>query len=202
MKIFIVYCHPCQDSFTCKVKEAFLKGLTDAGHSYEISDLYAMKFDPVFSESEYRREAFYRTALPVPSDVLEEQRKISNADIIVFMYPVFWTECPAVLTGWFQRVWTYGFAYGADSTMKLLEKALFLVTMGGSMSDTVRQEQINAMKTVMVGDRIHNRAKSSEMIFFDEMTRGYGNDENRNERIRKFTEQVYHIGLTLEGEGQ
>ena len=74
------------------------------------------------------------------------------------------------------------------------------MTMGGSMSDTVRQEQINAMKTVMVGDRIHNRAKSSEMIVFDEMTRGYGNDENRNERIRKFTEQAYHIGLTLEGE--
>ena len=38
------------------------------------------------------------------------------------------------------------------------------------------------------------------MIVFDEMTRGYGNDENRNERIRKFTEQAYHIGLTLEGE--
>lgn len=200
MKALVIYCHPCKESFTEQVKEAFLKGLTDAGHSYEISDLYEMKFNPEFSESEYMREAFYETDFPVPSDVLEEQRKINNADIIAFIYPVFWTECPALLTGWFQRVWTYGFAYGNNRTMKQLDKALFLVTMGGSKKDDVRLEQIEAMKTVMIGDRIHDRAKSSEMIIFDEMTRGYGNDENRNERMKRFTQKAYQIGFTLKGE--
>lgn len=200
MKIFVVYCHPCEDSFTAEVRKAFLKGLTEAGHSFEVSDLYAMKFDPVFSESEYEREAFYRADLSVPSDILEEQQRINNADVIVFIYPVFWTECPALLTGWFQRVWTYGFAYGSDPSMKQLEKALFLVTMGGSMKDSVRIEQIEAMKTVMIGDRIHDRAKSAEMVVFDEMTRGYGNDKNRAERAKCFIEQAYKIGLTLKGE--
>lgn len=200
MKIFVVYCHPCEDSFTAEVRKAFLKGLTEAGHSFEVSDLYAMKFDPVFSESEYEREAFYRTDLSVQSDVLGEQQRINNADVIVFIYPVFWTECPALLTGWFQRVWTYGFAYGSDPSMKQLEKALFLVTMGGSMKDSVRIEQIEAMKTVMIGDRIHDRAKSAEMVVFDEMTRGYGNDKNRAERAKCFIEQAYNIGLTLKGE--
>ena len=197
MKVLVIYCHPCRESFTEQVKEAFLNGLSDAGHSYEISDLYEMKFNPEFSESEYRREAFYDTEFSVPLDVIEEQKKINNADIIAFIYPVFWTECPALLTGWFQRVWTYGFAYGSNRTMKILDKALFLVTMGGSMKDSVRIEQVDAMKTVMIGDRIHDRAKSSEMIVFDEMTRGYGNDENRNERIKRFTKQAYQIGLTL-----
>ncbi|MDD6269728.1 MAG: NAD(P)H-dependent oxidoreductase [Oscillospiraceae bacterium] len=197
MKVLIVYCHPCRESFTAQVKKAFIKGLTDAGKSYEISDLYEMKFDPVFTESEYKREAFYEKGLPVPSDVAEEQKKINNSDAIVFIYPVFWTECPALLTGWFQRVWTYGFAYGDDPAMKQLEKALFLVTMGGSVKDNVRVEQISAMKTVMIGDRIHNRAKSAEMIVFDEMTRGYGNDENRNERIKQFAKQAYQIGINL-----
>lgn len=197
MKVLVIYCHPSRESFTEQIKEAFLNGLSDAGHSYEISDLYQIGFNPEFSESEYRREAFYDTEFPVPADVIEEQKKINNADIITFIYPVFWTECPALLTGWFQRVWTYGFAYGNNRTMKMLDKALFLVTMGGSMKDSVRIEQVEAMKTVMIGDRIHDRAKSSEMIVFDEMTRGYGNDENRNERIKRFTKQAYQIGLTL-----
>lgn len=200
MKIFVVYCHPFENSFTAEVRKAFLKGAAEAGHSFEVSDLYAMNFDPVFSEAEYEREAFYRTDLSVQPDVLEEQRKINNADVIVFIYPVFWTECPALLTGWFQRVWTYGFAYGSDPSMKQLEKALFLVTMGGSIKDSVRTEQIEAMKTVMIGDRIHDRARSAEMAVFDEMTRGYGNDKNRAERAKRFIEQAYNIGLTLKGE--
>ncbi|MDD6810416.1 MAG: NAD(P)H-dependent oxidoreductase [Lachnospiraceae bacterium] len=199
MKVLVVYCHPSESSFTAQVKEAFVKGLRDGGHTYEISDLYAMHFNPVFSEKEYGREAFYNSAQSISSDILAEQQKINNADVIAFLYPVFWTECPALLTGWFQRVWTYGFAYGDSRTMKQLDKALFLVTMGGSSKDSVRREQIEAMKTVMLGDRIHDRAKSAEMIVFDEMTRGYGNDKNREERIVRFTKQAYQIGLTLKG---
>ena len=67
-----------------------------------------------------------------------------------------WTSSPAMLEGWFQRVWTYGFAYGDKASMKCLEKAIFLITMGGSLKDKVRRNQLEAMKTVMVGDRIRN----------------------------------------------
>ena len=51
------------------------------------------------------------------------------------------------------------------------------------------------MKCVMIGDRIHDRAEHSEMKVFDEMTRGYGNDGNREERIAVFLEEIYKIGL-------
>lgn len=197
MKVLVVYCHPSEESFTAMVKNSFLKGLKAAGHEYEISNLYASGFNPVLVEDEYIREAFYNETLPVPEDVRIEQQKINHADSIVFIYPVFWTECPALLTGWFQRVWTYGFAYGENCTMKTLDKALFLVTMGGSVKDAVRLEQIEAMKTVMIGDRIHNRARTSEMIIFDEMTRGYSNDVNRAERMTRFTEQAYQLGVML-----
>ena len=81
--------------------------------------------------------------------------------------------------------------------MRILEKALFLITMGGSLNDEIRQEQLEAMKTVMIEDRIRNRAKKCEIYTFDQMTRGYGNDENRNERIKTFTKQAYQIGFTL-----
>lgn len=56
MKIMIVYCHPSKDSFKHTILDSFLKGLESAGHSYQVSDLYADGFDPVIDEIEYRRE--------------------------------------------------------------------------------------------------------------------------------------------------
>ncbi len=197
MKVFIVYCHPSRNSFTHEVKESFIRGLEEAGHSYVISDLYAMNFNCVFSESEYNREAFYNHEINVPEDVLAEQEKIKSCDVIAFIYPDFWTASPAMLEGWFQRVLTYGFAYGPEAEMKILKKAVFLVTMGGSVKDEIRQEQISAMKTVMIGDRMHNRVEKCEFCVFDEMTRGYGNDQNRRERFSMFTNKAYSIASDL-----
>ncbi len=197
MKVLIIYCHPSKSSFTYEVKEAFIKGLKSAGHSYEISDLYADGFSPVMSEKEYLREGFYNLDSPVAEDVLLEQKKINEADVIAFIYPDFWTSSPAMLEGWFQRVWTYGFAYGDKPSMKCLEKVIFLITMGGSLKDEIRREQLEAMKTVMVGDRIRNRAKSCEVYAFDEMTRGYGNDANRDAKSGKYISKAFEIARDL-----
>jgi NAD(P)H dehydrogenase (quinone) len=197
MKVLIIYCHPSKNSFTYEVKEAFIKGLESAGHSYEISDLYADGFNPVLSEKEYIREGFYNLDSLVAEDVLFEQKKINEADAIVFIYPDFWTSSPAMLEGWFQRVWTYGFAYGDTPSMKCLEKALFLITMGGSLKDKVRRDQLDAMKTVMVGDRIRNRAKTCEVYAFDEMTRGYGNKAYRDENAGKYLREVFEIAQQI-----
>lgn len=195
--VLIVYCHPSRNSFTNVVKDSFVKGLKEAGHSYQISDLYAEKFNPVMTEDEYLREGFYHLEAPVAEDVLAEQEKINASDVIVFIYPDFWTASPAMLEGWFQRVWTYGFAYGDYPTMKVLEKAIFLITMGGSLTDEVRRSQLEAMTTVMVGDRIKNRAESCEVIAFDQMTRGYGNDKDRDERIEKFSIKAFELAKAL-----
>lgn len=197
MNVLVVYCHPSKNSFTYSVKESFIKGLKDGGHMYEISDLYADKFNPVMSEEEYLREGFYRMNCPIPEDVLNEQAKINRADAIAFIYPDFWTASPAMLEGWFQRVWTYGFAYGDIPSMKRLEKALFLITMGGSLNDEIRRVQLEAMKTVMVGDRIKNRAKRCEVFEFDRMTRGYGNDAEREARAETFCQRAYNLGKTI-----
>ena len=149
------------------------------------------------SEEEYIREGFYRLEAPLATDVLNEQSKINSADMVVFIYPDFWTSSPAMLEGWVQRVWTYGFAYGNEPTMKLLDKVMFLITMGGSLQDDIRVQQLEAMKTVMVGDRIRNRAKECEVYAFDEMTRGYGNDKNREERTIKFSQKAYDLAKGL-----
>ena len=49
-----------------------------------------------------------------PKDVLEQQALVADADALVFVAPVFWMGFPAILKGWVERVFTYGFAYTLD----------------------------------------------------------------------------------------
>lgn len=194
MNVFIVYCHPSNDSFTYEARCKFIDGLKAAGHSYIISDLYQMNFDAEFTEEEYKREAYYATDLPIKEEILMEQSKINVSDAIVFIYPVFWTEAPAKLIGWFDKVWTYGFAYGENIKMKLLDKALCIATTGKSMDDLVSSGEASAMETVMLGDRIKYRAKEKRMVFLDGMSRGY---DSRNTNWDKHLEYVYSLGLYM-----
>ena len=85
MKVFIVYCHPSEDSFTKNMCDAFIKGITDSGNEYIISNLYKMGFQTDMTEEEYLRDAYYRNTPKVADDVLAEQEKINSADAIVFI---------------------------------------------------------------------------------------------------------------------
>ena len=76
MKVFIVYCHPSEDSFTRNLRDAFIKGITDSGNEYIMSDLYAMDFDAVMSEKEYLRDANYRNTPDIAADILMSMRRL------------------------------------------------------------------------------------------------------------------------------
>lgn len=170
MKVFIVYCHPSEDSFTKNMCDEFIRGITDSGNEYIISDLYKMGFHADMTEEEYLRDANYRNTPNVAEDVLAEQEKINSADAIAFIYPVFWTEAPAKLVGWFDRVWSYGFAYG-EKTMKVLDKAMILCSAGNPIERLEEFGLLDSMKRVMLGDRLFGRAKQMEFIVFDNTSR-------------------------------
>ena len=150
--------------------DAFIKGITDSGNEFILSDLYEMDFDPVMTEKEYLRDAYYRNTPDIAADVLKEQEKINSADAIAFIYPVFWTEAPAMLVGWFDRVWSYGFAYG-DKTMKMLDKAIILCSAGNPTKRLEEFGLLDSMKKVMLGDRLFGRVKESKFVVFDNTSR-------------------------------
>ncbi|SFR70959.1 NAD(P)H-dependent oxidoreductase [Anaeromicropila populeti] len=195
MRCFIVYCHPSEDSFTARVRDQFIKGLELAGHSYEISDLYKMEFKTDMSEQEYLRESYYEANGELEEDVMAEQEKIQGCDTIVFIYPVFWTEAPAKLVGWFDRVWSYGFAYGEKPIMKVLDKAIFIVTAGHSLEYLNESKQAQAMGTVMLGDRISYRAKEKQMIFLPQMSRL--DVELRESNAATYLDQIWRMAVDL-----
>ena len=194
MNVFIVYCHPSTDSFTREVKDSFIAGLESAGHSYILSDLYAMNFASDMSEEEYKREAFYRRELPVPDDVRAEQEKINSSDAIVFIFPVFWTDAPAKLVGWFDRVWTFGFAYGENRRMKQLEKGLVLCIAGNTLEYFKTTGLGDAMEKVFLNDRLFDRVKSKEMIILDATSRELAERELYREKHLK---RAFDAGAAL-----
>jgi NAD(P)H dehydrogenase (quinone) len=186
VKVFIVYCHPSGNSLTREVRDSFIAGLEHAGHRYILSDLYEMNFVTDLSEDEYLREAFYKRQIPVPGDVMAEHEKINASDAIAFIYPVFWTEAPAKLVGWFDRVWTYGFAYGENRTMKQLEKGLVLCVAGNTQEYFDRTGLGQAMEKVMLHDRFFDRVKSREMIILDATSRELPDRElNREKHLKR-----------------
>ncbi len=193
MKVFVVYCHPSKRSFTHEVYAAFLRGLSDAGHETVVSDLYEMGFRTDMTEEEYLRETYYRAQLPVADDVKAEQDKIQSSDAIVFIYPVFWTEAPAKLVGWFDRVWTTGFAYTPEPQMKQLDKALVIACAGKSMQSLVDVGEKLAMETVMLGDRIRERAREKRMVIFDDIT--HWDEETRMVKAPVHISAAYQLGL-------
>ena len=194
MKAFIVYCHPSEESFTSHVRDSFIKGIVDSGNEYVISDLYKMDFKSDMTEQEYLRDANYRTAPTVAADVLAEHEKINSADAIVFIYPVFWTEAPAKLVGWFDRVWSYGFAYGENRKMKMLEKGLILCSAGNPIERLEEFGLLDSMKKVMLGDRLFNRVKQADFIVFDSTSRENPlREKNWDVNLKK----AYEIGKYL-----
>ena len=193
MKVSIVYCHPSEDSFTKNMCDAFIKGITDSGNEYIISDLYKMGFKTDMTEAEYLRDANYRTTPEVAEDVRAEQEKINSADAIAFIYPVFWSEAPAKLVGWFDRVWTYGFAYG-EKTMKMLDKAVILCSAGNSIERLEQFGILESMKKVMLGDRLFGRARKTDFIVFDSTSR---ENELREKNWNANLQKAYEIGKGL-----
>ena len=192
MKVFIVYCHPSPESFTHEVLLRFCEGLADAGHEAVISDLYAMDFRTDMTEAEYLRETYYRSELPLPEDVVAEQHKLQDSDAIVFIYPVFWTEAPAKLVGWFDRVWTTGFAYSPDPAIKTLDKALCIACAGKTLESLDETGERHAMETVMLGDRIRDRAKEKRMVILDRIT--HWDEDMRDAAAREHYLTAYRLG--------
>ena len=167
MNILIVYCHPSKKSYTYQVFEHLKAVLMDQHWSLEVSDLYAMGFQSDLSEGEYEREGFAKTEIPIPNDVLAEHKKIDHADCIVFVYPVWWSDCPAKLKGWFDRVYSLGYAYGHNDNiqkMKTLKFGLVICTAGHPNEFLTEIDIAQSMQTIFLDDRLGKRFEHKEML--------------------------------------
>ena len=147
MNDLIVFAHPEPKSFNGALFHTAVDTLTAAGHTVVTSDLYAMDFDPRSSRANFveqkdpdyfkpQLEERHATQTQGFAPGLEaEIRKLENADLVIFQFPLWWFGLPAILKGWVDRVFAMGRAYGSgriyDKGFFLGKRAMLSFTTGG-----------------------------------------------------------------------
>ncbi len=117
MKILAILAHPNRNSFSGAVLDRFTQGAEAAGHQVEVVDLYHEGFDPCFSSEDFEH---YTGAKPISTAVAREQARLSAADALVLVFPIWWWSMPAILKGWVDRVFSHGYAFTYDDAGKTL----------------------------------------------------------------------------------
>lgn len=108
MKCLVVKAHPLSESLCSSLTEQAVATLRAVGHSVEVEDLYAQAFAPALTEAE--RRSYYAGPYAL-QEVSPQVERLMAAEAIVLMFPTWWFGFPAVLKGWFDRVWAPGVAY-------------------------------------------------------------------------------------------
>ena len=108
MKVLVVYCHPRGDSYVAALRDTVCAALAAGGHAVELADLYAENFRPVMDAEERGR---YNDPLRNTEGIEAEIARLKRAEAIVFVYPTWWYGLPAMLKGWFDRVWAPGVVF-------------------------------------------------------------------------------------------
>ncbi|MHA6491639.1 NAD(P)H-dependent oxidoreductase [Pseudomonas borbori] len=146
MNVLIVHAHPEPQSFCAAMQRLAYATLSGAGHQVQVSDLYAMNWNPVASAADFgqRSEPDYlvyaleqrhaygqRTLAP---DITAELDKLLWADLLILNFPLYWCSVPAILKGWIDRVLVSGVCYGGvrfyDRGGLRGKRALLSLTLG------------------------------------------------------------------------
>lgn len=129
-----------------------------------------MNFRSDMTTEEYEREGSASVEISLPEDVVKEHVKIERADCIIFLYPLWWSDCPAKLKGWFDRVYTVGYAYGYNANaekvrrMKTIKYGLAITTCGHSNDLLEENGLAESMRKIMLDDRMGDRFENKKMM--------------------------------------
>jgi len=99
----IIYAHPDEKSFNHAVLQKVVSVFQNNKEEFHVIDLYKENFNPVLSIEELKGN--------VTAEVENYQSIIKNAADIIFVFPVWWFRSPAILEGFFDKVFVPGFAY-------------------------------------------------------------------------------------------
>lgn len=130
-RCLLVTAHPLPRSLTARLADRLEADARAAGWQVTRRDLYA-GFDPLLTSEE--RSGYYATPA---STLVEEKRELTEAEVLILVFPTWWFGFPAVLKGWFDRVWTPGVAFDHSPgfgpmlpRLHGLQEVLAVTTMG------------------------------------------------------------------------
>ena len=138
MQHAVIFAHPAPESFTASVAAAYGKAAKGLGHTVLMRDLYRMGFDPRLKVQELPRDERFQPG----ADIVAERAMIGDCDVFAFVYPLWLNSPPAIIKGYMERVFGFGFAYGGGghSSNPLLQgRRLISFSSSGAPDDWVRQ---------------------------------------------------------------
>lgn len=164
MKVLWVFAHPEPESLSGALRDTGVETLLDLGHEVRQSDLYAMRWNPAVDEGDFRRDEDGRLVVgaaaeaayadgTLSGDIRAEQEKLRWADTLIVHFPLWWYGMPAILKGWFDRVFVKGFAFGVrdpatGATLRygegnLADKRAMVVVAAGARTATLGPRGVN-----------------------------------------------------------
>ncbi len=154
MRVLVLFAHPLADSFAAELHRTVVATLRRGGHEVDDCDLYAEGFDPVLTADERR---VYNTDNPDWSAVAGHVARLQRAEALVVCFPTWWYGMPAMLKGYFDRVWTTGVAFTLSGSGGAIRPALhnirrfWVVTTLGSPWWLARLVLRNPVQAVLIG---------------------------------------------------
>lgn len=151
MNVLLVYAHPNPQSFNAALAKTIEAEIIASGGKIKVKDLYTMHWDPILSMEDF--QGIYSGSMP--DDVKQEQADVAWADLVVMLAPVWWYSIPAILKGYIDRVFSFGFAYKYTATgpLGLLKgkKGLFITTSGANRQDAEMGGMMSTLKKSLTG---------------------------------------------------
>lgn len=152
MHTLIVYCHPYPGSFGHAELEAITRKLEREGKSYEVIDLYEEGFNPVLTREELK---VYFSGKVIDPMVAKHQELLLKCEHLVMIFPIWWSDVPAMLKGWIDKVMLINSTWYLNEEGKLLGKLdnikdlLVLTTSASPTIDTI-EECGNAIRACLI----------------------------------------------------
>lgn len=191
MNVLTVLDHPNPASFSAAVARQFMDGAKAAGHSVELADLHAEGFDPRWTMADIEAESRATTL----ADVAREQERITRADAICLVFPLFWWGMPSMIKGWVDRVWTWGWAYDQlDDPERSLQRArsgVLLIPAGARSDEMENAGYLAALETAWIKGTFGYFGLSPRRI---EVLYGSTGSSARRQLL---LERSYRVGLAL-----
>ena len=161
MRILVVFAHPLETSFVSALHARVVEILRAGGHIVDDLDLYAEKFDPVMSREQF---AHYVDTSVNTREVEPYVARLRAAEALVLVFPVWFDGLPAIMQGYFQRVFLPGVALRIDDAglfhpnLRHLRRMAAVCAYGESRSDVAAKNN----PAHRFRPRQHRRADRSE----------------------------------------
>ncbi len=133
-RALVVFAHPCAESFSASLHRVVVEKLTARGWDVDDCDLNAEGFNPVLSEAERRG---YHEVGPNLTPVAEYVERLRAAQALVLVFPVWNFGYPAILKGFFDRVFLPGVSFRLEDgkvkpNLTHIRKLAAVTTYGGT----------------------------------------------------------------------